>query len=83
MSYDKQHEEAEDRIRDMAEGWVPPHVERKETINQNMPHITRFAQEAGMNYVGMNDDGQLEFIGTDSQWRNFRDLVFNDERAYA
>jgi hypothetical protein len=56
---------------------------RKESINCYMTDIARCAYEAGMIFAGFNEDGQFEFMGTEIQWRRFRDLVSDSEVRYA
>lgn len=82
-THEEMREEGEQRKRDLANGWRPDWRAKNEFISPTMPHIARMADEAGMTYWGDNTDGQMEFVGTETQWRNFRDLVFNDERAHA
>lgn len=33
--------------------------------------------EAGLAYAGLDDDGEALYIGTDSQWRKYEQLINN------
>jgi len=33
--------------------------------------------EAGMSYWGTNDDGDIEYVGTDKAWKKYNELVTN------
>lgn len=40
------------------------------------------AKTAGLSYVGNNEDGDPEFLGNDSQWKEFEVLQDKLEKNY-
>ena len=43
-------------------------------ITKEQQDLLKLAEEAGLLYIGKNEDGEFLFMGSDSQWTKFENL---------